>query len=58
MNFIIGMDLGVFVAWIGTLLATLLCIIYGLYSVFMKKSEEKQPIVSSKDEEKKQGEDT
>jgi ABC-type dipeptide/oligopeptide/nickel transport system permease subunit len=58
MNLIVGMDLGVFLAWIGTLLATLLCIIYGLYSAFMKKSEEKKPIISSKDEEKKQGEDT
>jgi len=56
MNLILGMDMGVFLAWIGTLLATVLCIVYGLYYQFVKKPEEKQP-KSSKEEEKKQEED-
>jgi len=57
MSLILGMDLGVFLAWIGTLLATVLCIIYGLYYQFIKKSEEKQEPIPSKEEEKKQEED-
>ena len=28
---IIGMDIGIFVAWIGTILAALLCVGYGVY---------------------------
>jgi H+/gluconate symporter-like permease len=57
MNLILGMDVGVFLAWIGTLLAALLCIVYGLYHQFIKKSEEKQQQISFKEEEKKQEED-
>jgi H+/gluconate symporter-like permease len=57
MNLILGMDIGVFLAWIGTLLATVLCIVYGLYYQFIKKSEKKQQPESSKEEEKKQEED-
>ncbi len=57
MNLIIGMDLGVFLAWIGTLLATVLCIVYGLYYQFIKKSDEKRRISSSKEQNKKQEED-
>ena len=46
MSLILGMDIGVFIAWIGTLLAVVLCIIYGLYHQFIKKSDEKKkPIV-------------
>lgn len=51
MNLIVGMDIGVFLAWIGTLLATVLCIVYGLYYQFMKKTREEQQ-VSSEDEQK------
>jgi hypothetical protein len=57
MNLILGMDMGVFLAWIGTLLATVLCIVYGLYYQFIKKSEKKQHLESSKEEEKKLEED-
>ena len=57
MNLILGMDLGVFLAWIGTLLATILCILYGLYYQFIKKSDEKRRISSSKEQDKKQEED-
>ena len=58
MNLILGMDLGVFLAWIGTLLATVLCISYGLYYQFIKKSDEKRRISLSKEQDEKQEEDT
>ncbi len=51
------MDMGVFIAWIGTLLATVLCIVYGLYYQFIKKSEKKQQPESSKEKKKKQEEE-
>jgi Na+-driven multidrug efflux pump len=57
MNLILGMDLGVFLAWIGTLLATVLCILYGLYYQFIKKSDEKRRIYSTKEQDKKEEED-
>jgi predicted outer membrane lipoprotein len=57
MDLIIGMDLGVFLAWIGTLLATVLCILYGLYYQFFKKSDEKQQSTVPEEQEKKQEED-
>jgi H+/gluconate symporter-like permease len=57
MSLILGMDMGVFLAWIGTLLATILCVVYGLYYQFVKKSEEKTQPKSLKEEEKKQQED-
>jgi hypothetical protein len=42
MGLILGMDSGVFAAWIGTILATVLCILYGMYHyyVYVKKSNE------------------
>jgi predicted outer membrane lipoprotein len=51
------MDLGVFLAWIGTLLACVLCVVYGLYHQFIKKSDEKRRISSKKDQDNKQEED-
>jgi len=57
MNLIVGMDLGVFIAWIGTLLATVLCILYGLYYQFIKKTEEKKRPRIQKKQNKKQEED-
>jgi uncharacterized membrane protein len=57
MNLILGMDLGVFLAWIGTLLATVLCIVYGLYYQFIKKLDEKRRISSSKEQDEKLEED-
>jgi len=57
MNLILGMDMGVFLAWIGTLLATVLCIVYGIYSQFSKTSEKKHKAEPLKEEEKKQEED-
>jgi len=40
MGLILGMDIWVFAAWIGTILATILCLLYGFYNYFIKKSEE------------------
>jgi len=57
MNLILGMDLGVFLAWIGTLLATVLCILYGLYYQFIKKSDERRRISSLKEQDEKQEEE-
>jgi len=38
MTFLLGMDLFVFIAWLGTILAALFCVIYGIYYEFIKKS--------------------
>ena len=51
MNLILGMDGGVFLAWIGTLLATVLCIVYGLYYQFIKKTDEQKRLLSQKKDE-------
>ncbi len=56
MDLILGMDIGVFLAWIGTLLAAVLCIIYGIYYQFIKKETEPPRRVSPKEKEKTQEE--
>lgn len=56
MNLILGMDLGVFIAWIGTLLAVILCILYGVYHQFIKKSDEGESDPTQETPEKKQKE--
>ena len=38
MSFILGMDIFVFIAWIGTILAAIFCVIIGIYYEFIKKS--------------------
>jgi len=53
-DLIVGMDLGVFLAWIGTIGVTILCIIYGLYYQFIKKSDEKQHMAVPKKQEKQE----
>ena len=50
MSLILGMGIWVFLAWILTILAAILCIIYGIYHEFIKKT--------SDDEEPKQIEKT
>ena len=40
MSLILGMDVGVFLAWIGTILAAVLCIMYGIYHEWIKKEKE------------------
>jgi hypothetical protein len=58
MDLILGMDIGVFLAWIGTLLAAVLCIVYGIYYQFFKKKKEPQRSVPTEEKEKEQGEDS
>ena len=48
MNLILGMDIWIFLAWIGTIIATIFCVFYGLYHEYIKKSNEN---ISSKEEE-------
>lgn len=57
MDLILGMDIGVFVAWIGTLLAAVLCVVYGVYYQFIKKSPKPQQSAKSEEKKKKQEED-
>ena len=38
MSLILGMDLFVFIAWIGTIFAAIFCVIYGIYFEYIKKS--------------------
>lgn len=57
MDLILGMDIGVFLAWIGTLLAAVLCIIYGIYHQFIKKETEPRQSASSQQKEEKPKED-
>jgi hypothetical protein len=44
MSLILGMDTGVFVAWIGTIFAAVLCVLYGVYYHFKQESEENKKI--------------
>ena len=39
MALILGMDLFVFIAWIGTILAALFCVLYGIYYEFIKNDD-------------------
>ena len=48
MDMIIGMDIGVFLAWILTILSAILCVIYGIYDQFIKKTPEVKPEKSKK----------
>jgi predicted outer membrane lipoprotein len=39
MALILGMDLFVFIAWIGTIIAALFCVLIGLYYELIKKDD-------------------
>jgi len=39
MALILGMDLFVFIAWIGTILTALFCVLYGIYNELIKKDD-------------------
>jgi hypothetical protein len=41
MSLILGMDSGVFLAWILTILAAISCVLYGIYTEYLKKPSEK-----------------
>ena len=52
---ILGMDPWVFTAWIGTILAAIFCVLYGIYNEFFAKEEEAKPVVKKKKTTKKKG---
>ena len=52
MSMILGMDPWVFLAWIGTIIMALFCVLYGIYNQFFKKQEKK---TKSKKKDKKEG---
>jgi len=37
MSLILGMDTWVFLAWIGTILMAVFCVLYGVYNEYIKK---------------------
>lgn len=39
---ILGMDVFVFAAWLGCILATILCVVYGVYHEYIKKERKKK----------------
>ena len=57
MSLILGMDIYVFIAWIGTIISAILCILYGVYQEFYKKKRKtkksKDMLKQNKDEEGK-----
>jgi len=42
MSLILGMDTGVFTAWILTIFAAVFCVAYGIYYEFLKKPKKKE----------------
>ncbi len=42
MSLILGMGIWVFLAWILTILAAILCILYGIYHEFIKKTNDNE----------------
>ena len=51
---ILRMDIGVFTAWILTILAAILCLIYGIYYEFLKKDTKEQRSVTTETQPKKE----
>ena len=49
---ILGMDTGVFAAWILTILAAITCVAYGIYFEFIKKNRKKE---TKKEDNKRNG---
>jgi len=47
---ILGMDSGVFTAWILTIISAIGCVIYGIYCEYLKKPEEKKSSKNMEDE--------
>lgn len=55
MGLILGMDPVVFIAWIGTIFSAILCVLFGIYYEYFKKSrKEKIPVVKNQKSEKKE----
>ena len=54
MGLILGMDSVVFIAWIGTILSAILCVLYGIYHEYLDKSQrQKISAIKNKESEKK-----
>lgn len=53
MSMILGMGPWVFIAWIGTIIVAIFCVLYGIYNEYFKKEEEKKPPVEKKKTTKK-----
>ena len=56
MTLIIGMDAGVFAAWLGTILAMLLCVLYGVYYHLRKKNEKQKQIKTKREKNQEEEE--
>jgi hypothetical protein len=52
---ILGMDSWVFIAWLGTILVAIFCVLYGIYNEYFLKNEEEKPAVKKKKTTKKKG---
>ena len=48
---ILGMDIGVFLAWILTILSAILCVFFGIYLEYFRKSNKRK---EEKDKPKKE----
>ena len=56
MGLILGMDAWVFTAWILTILSAILCVVYGIYHQFIKKTDEEK-VSKNKTKTKKKDEE-
>jgi predicted outer membrane lipoprotein len=54
MTLILGMDPFVFIAWIGTILAAIFCVIYGIYYEFIKQKDQNDKQSKNIDKNKKE----
>jgi F0F1-type ATP synthase assembly protein I len=54
-DMILGMDIWVFTAWIGTILAAILCLIYGIYNWILKKTDKKKQSKRKNKQSRKKG---
>lgn len=50
---ILGMDPWVFTSWIGTILVATICLVYGVYNEYIKKSDNTPPPKRKKNPSKK-----
>jgi uncharacterized membrane protein YukC len=48
MNMILGMDIWVFCAWIGTIFASIICLLYGIYYWLFVRKQQKELSKSNK----------
>jgi uncharacterized BrkB/YihY/UPF0761 family membrane protein len=52
MSLILGMGVWVFLAWTLTIIAAILCILYGIYHELIKKTPDEEPITKEKPQKK------